>query len=235
MHCLIDSLGNNTHIIHMNLCFQYNKHIKNVERCHMKVYGDIKSGNCFKVKMILELCQIAHEWQHIDILKGESRTQDFLHLNPNGKIPVLHLEDGSCLAESNAILFYLAKGSSFWPEDHWVQTQILQWLFFEQYSHEPYIAVARFINKFLGLPEDKYADYLAKQEGGHKALHVMEQQLVKQPFLVGTDATLADIALYAYTHVAEEGGFDLEDYPAIRSWLARMADLPNCPEMYEAG
>ena len=197
----------------------------------MHIYGDLMSGNCFKVKMILDLTGQIYDWIDVDILKGESQTDDFLALNPNGKIPLLRLADGSCLAESNAILFYLAQNTDFLPKDSWEQGQILQWMFFEQYSHEPFIAVARFIQKYLKMPEDRQAEYQAKQIGGHKALAVMEKHLQDRSYFVGDRATIADIALYAYTHVAAEGGFDLSDYPAIQQWLRRIRALPNCPEM----
>jgi glutathione S-transferase len=150
-----------------------------------------------------------------------------LKKNPNGKIPLLELDSGETLSESNAIINYLAFGSDLYPNDRLAQARVLQWQFFEQYSHEPFIAVARFINKYLGLPADKAEEYAAKQTGGHKALQVMERQLAQTPFLTGENATTADVTLYGYTHVADEGGFELETYPAIRAWLDRVAELPN--------
>ena len=191
------------------------------------VYGDIKSGNCYKIKLLLSLLDIPHHWQHIDILQGESRSAAYLSKNPNGKIPLLELDDGRYLAESNAILNYLAEGTDYLPDDRYQRALVLQWQFFEQYSHEPFIATARYINKYLGLPEDKKAEYESKQEGGHKALAVLEQQLGQTPFLVGSQLTVADITLYGYTHVAHEGGFDLAGYPAVNSWLTRIAGLPG--------
>ncbi len=193
----------------------------------MKVYGDIQSGNCYKVKLLLALLDISHQWVAVDILRGESRGEAFLAKNPAGKIPLLELDDGRFLAESNAILCYLATGTPFLPEERYQRARVLQWLFFEQYSHEPYIAVARFIAKYLGLPDDRRAEYEAKQEGGHRALAVMEQQLAVTPWLAGEAPTIADISLYGYTHVAHEGGFDLGRYPAIRSWLASITALPR--------
>ena len=189
---------------------------------YMKVYGDIQSGNCYKVKLLLALLAKNHQWCHVDILNKESQTPEYLAKNPNGKIPLLELDNGECLAESNAILNYLAQGTPFLPEDALTRAKVLQWQFFEQYSHEPYIAVARFINKYLGLPDDRLADYESKQAGGHKALAVMEQQLSQTLFLVGDAITIADISLYGYTHVASEGGFDLSQYPAISDWLLRI-------------
>jgi glutathione S-transferase len=170
---------------------------------------------------------MAHEWIEIDILQGETKTDPFLSKNPNGKIPLLELPSGQYLSESNAILNYLAHGTSYLPDNPWQRAKILQWQFFEQYSHEPYIAVARFIAKYLGLPEERRAEYEAKQEGGYKALCVMEQQLSKSDFLVNGSLTIADISLYAYTHVADEGGFDLSEYPAVRAWLDRISTHPR--------
>jgi len=193
----------------------------------MKVYGDIASGNCYKVKLTLEQLGIAHEWGHVNVVQGETRTEDFLRLNPNGKIPVLVLDDGQALSESNAILNYLAEGTPLLPAERLERARVLEWQFFEQYSHEPYIAVARFINKYLGMPEARRAEYEAKQAGGRKALGVMERQLALTPFLTGDRYTIADISLYAYTHVAHEGGFDLADFPAIGAWLARVRGQPG--------
>ena len=193
----------------------------------MKIYGDTQSGNCYKVQLVCQLLNIDHQWIDVDILAGDKKSDDFLKKNPNGKIPLLELDSGETLSESNAIINYLAFGSDLYPNDRLAQARVLQWQFFEQYSHEPFIAVARFINKYLGLPADKADEYAAKQTGGHKALQVMEQQLAETPFLAGEKVTTADISLYAYTHVADEGGFELEAYPAIRAWLDRVAALPN--------
>ncbi|MBC8648407.1 glutathione S-transferase family protein [Pseudomonas sp. MTM4] len=197
-----------------------------------KVYGDYRSGNCYKVKLILHLLGRDYEWIPVDILRGESREGWFLKKNPNGKIPVLELEDGSCLWESNAILNFLAEGTEFLPKDARLRTQVLQWQFFEQYSHEPFIAVARFIKVYLGLP-DRLDEYAAKQLDGYHALDVMEQQLLRTPYLVSDHYSIADIALYAYTHVAEEGGFKLEKYPAICAWLQRVASHPRHVGMFD--
>jgi glutathione S-transferase len=193
----------------------------------VKIYGDIKSGNCFKVKLLCELLDIEYEWVHVDILAGETGASDFLIKNPNGKIPLLELVDGRCISESNAILNYLAYGSDLLPKDSYELAKVQQWQFFEQYSHEPFIAVARFIAKYLGLPEARRAEYESKQKGGNKALSVMETQLINTPYLVGDKLTTSDIALYGYTHVAHEGGFDLANYPAVQSWLERIASNPK--------
>ncbi|SEJ78903.1 glutathione S-transferase family protein [Pseudomonas sp. NFR16] len=192
-----------------------------------KVYGDYNSGNCYKIKLMLSLLGAAYEWVPIDILKGETETDAFLAKNPNGKIPVLELEDGTCLWESNAILNFLAEGTPLLLTEPRLRTQMLQWQFFEQYSHEPTIAVARFIQFYLGLPEERLEEYRSLHRRGYKALKVMEQQLQRTPFLVGEHCSIADIALYAYTHVAHQGGFDLTQFPAIQHWLERVQQQPG--------
>lgn len=199
-----------------------------------RVYGDIQSGNCYKIKLLMNHLEIKHEWIEVDILKGETKTEEFLAKNPNGKIPVLELTSGKCLVESNAILNYLAHGTNYLPDDPWLRANVLKWQFFEQYSHEPYIAVARFIAKYLGLPEARREEFEAKQEGGNKALAVMERQLKETEFLVNGALTIADISLYAYTHVAHEGGFELSTYPAIESWLSRISNHPRHITMSQA-
>ena len=190
----------------------------------MIVYGDSMSGNCYKVQLVLNLLGIEHVWQEMNIAKGETQTPEFLAKNPQGKIPLIELDDGSVLSESNAIMGYLAEGSMLIPTDTYNKAKMYQWMFFEQYSHEPYIAVARYINVYLGLPEDRKAEYESKQAGGYRALAVMEHQLKTTPFLLGDMLTLADISLFAYTHVAHEGGFDLSAYPAIRNWISLVKD-----------
>ncbi|MFK7732452.1 MAG: glutathione S-transferase family protein [Pseudomonadales bacterium] len=193
----------------------------------MKIYGDIKSGNCYKIALTAAFLKIEHEWVDIDILKSETATPEFLQKNPNGKVPLLELDDGRCLSESNAIVNYLARNSALIPDDEFARAKTLEWQFFEQYSHEPFIAVARFIAKYQGMPEERKAEYEAKQPGGHKALSIMEAQLSQTSFLVGEHLSVADISLYGYTHVADEGGFDLASYPSIQSWLARIQAEPN--------
>ncbi|MCD5993071.1 glutathione S-transferase family protein [Pseudomonas sp. CDFA 602] len=192
-----------------------------------KVYGDYNSGNCYKVKLMLSLLGSEYQWVPVDILKGETQTSAFLAKNPNGKIPVLELEDGTCLWESNAILNFLADGSAYLPSEPRLRTQVLQWQFFEQYSHEPSVAVARFIQFYLGLPAERMDEYRAMQKSGYRALAVMEQQLDRTPFLVGEHFSIADIALYAYTHVAHQGGFDLTPYTGILHWLSRVQSQPG--------
>lgn len=193
----------------------------------MKVYGDSRSGNCYKIALTCALLDIAYEWIPVDLLAGETRSRDFLRLNPAGRIPVLELDDGRVLSESNAIINYLASGSNLLPVEPFELARVQQWQFFEQYSHEPYIAVARFIALYLGLPEERRAEYESRQEGGHKALALMDRELEGRPYLVGDRLTTADISLYAYTHVAHEGGFDLSGYPAVQAWLRRIAQRPG--------
>ncbi|MFP8967554.1 glutathione S-transferase family protein [Pokkaliibacter sp. CJK22405] len=197
----------------------------------LKVFGMLQSGNCFKVKMLLTFLGIEHEWINTDVMKGESRTPEFLAMNPNGKIPSVLLEDGRVLSESNAILGYFAEDTPFLPSDRYTKAKVYEWLFFEQYSHEPKIAVARFIKVFQNMPEARKAEYEKLFEGGYKALDLMEATLSKQDYLVGDSLTIADICLYGYTHVADEGGFDMSRYPGIRAWCERIASREGYRDM----
>jgi glutathione S-transferase len=190
----------------------------------LRVYGEVHSGNSYKLKLLLNQLSIKHEWIHVDIVKQETRTPEFLAKNPNGKVPLLELANGLFLAESNAILHYLADSSPLLPHGKFQHAQVLQWMFFEQYSHEPYIATSRFIIKSLGRPADKEALLQSKIAPGYKALDVMEKHLTAHTFFVADRYTIADIALYAYTHVAHEGGFDLANYPKLRTWLLRVKE-----------
>jgi glutathione S-transferase len=190
-------------------------------------FGDSISGNCYKLQMACAELGLDYVWHEMDILAGDTQTPKFLALNPNGKVPLMILADGRVLPESNAILSYLADGSALAGTDRYAKANILQWLFFEQYSHEPFIATSRFITKYLNSPPSRQADLEAKQPGGYKALAVMEQALGAQEFIANNEYSIADIALYAYTHVAHEGGFDLDDYPFVREWLHRIEDLPR--------
>ncbi len=190
----------------------------------LTVYGDLESGNCYKVYLLLKLLGLAHRWVAVDILQGETRRPDFLALNPNGRIPLLTIEPGVHLAESNAILCYLADGTPYLPADRLLRARVMQWMFFEQYSHEPFIATSRYYLHFLKDRATYAAELEKRRAPGLAALGVMEQQLAHAPYLVGERFTIADIALYAYTHVAPEGDFDLAPFPAIRAWLARVAD-----------
>ncbi len=191
------------------------------------LYGDIISGNCYKIYLLLNLLDQPHQWINVDIMQGEASNNEFRKMNPNAKIPILKLSNGEILCESNAILNFLADGSEFLPQDNFLRSKVLEWQFFEQYSHEPFIAVARFINKYQGLPVERKSEYESKQPGGHKALSIMEKQLSQTPYLVGKVYTIADISLYAYTHVAEEGGFSLSHYPAITDWMKRIESHPK--------
>ncbi|MBT8077863.1 MAG: glutathione S-transferase family protein [Gammaproteobacteria bacterium] len=191
-----------------------------------KVYGDSRSGNCYKIKLLCAELHIDYDWQEVDILAGDTHTTQFLAMNPNGKIPLLALTDGRYLPESNAILAFLADGDRLAGADRFTRARVLQWMFFEQYSHEPNIATSRFIVKYLGNPPEQAQSLEAKRAGGYKALGVMEQQLAQQAHMAGEDFTIADIALFAYTHVADEGGFSLDDYPAIRTWIERIRARP---------
>ncbi|MBO9490433.1 glutathione S-transferase family protein [Endozoicomonas sp. G2_1] len=194
----------------------------------MKIYGDSMSGNCYKIQLTAALVGLKlgqdYQWIELDILNGDTKTPDFTTKNPNGKIPYLEFDNGNSLSESNAIINYLAADSELLPTDKFTLAKVQQWQFFEQYSHEPYIAVARFINKYLNLPDDRLAEYQSKQAGGHRALATMERQLSQSQYLTGDQLTTADISLYAYSHVADEGGFDLSNYPNINAWLTRIAN-----------
>ena len=197
----------------------------------LRVYGMSASGNCHKVRMALEALGRPYAWTEIDPVRGETRTPEFLAMNPNGKVPVLEIEPGTYLSESNAILWYLADGTPLLPSDALPRARVLQWLFFEQYSHEPYLAVARFLRKFHPDPATQRALADSKMSGGYRALEVMEGQLAQEAFFVGGRCSIADFALYAYTHVAGDGGFDLERFPAVRAWLTRVAAQPGCVAM----
>jgi glutathione S-transferase len=200
----------------------------------LTLYGMSGSGNCYKPALLMRQLGLPFQWVEVDILNGGSRTPEFLARNPNGKVPLLEINDGGArraLAESNAMLCYLAEGTPYLPEDRWPRAQVLQWLFFEQYSHEPYIATVRFWVKYLR-KQDEWREKIAEaQKKGYAALGVMEQQLARTPFLAGATYTIADIALYAYTHVAHEGGFSLEHHPAVRGWLARVEQQPDFAPM----
>ena len=199
-----------------------------------KFYGDSISGNCYKLQLAAAELGMDYSWQEMNILAGDTRTDSFLAMNPNGRVPLMVLPDGTAIAESNAILCYLADGTGLGGLDRLARARVLQWLFFEQYSHEPYIATSRFIVKYLGSPPDRADDLAAKQPGGYAALDVMEKTLGDADFFANDEFTIADIALYAYTHVAHEGGFDLADYPNIRAWLVRIAGRPRHVEMKPA-
>jgi glutathione S-transferase len=181
--------------------------------CAMRLYDSLISGNGYKARLLLS---------QLDLDAAETRTEEFLAMNPNGKIPLLELDDGSFLCESNAIQFYLAEGTSFLPDDRIERARVLQWMFFEQYFHKPFIAVVRHW-VHLGLEEERRTKIEEKRECGHQTLSIMEDHLAAYRYVVADRYTIADIALYTYTHVAHEGGFDLSPYPAIREWLDRVS------------
>jgi len=192
----------------------------------LRLYDFLPSGNGYKVRLLLHQLAIPFERIELDIMRGETRTQEFLAKNPNGRIPLLELADGTCLAESNAILWYLAEGTPFLPTDRLARAHVLQWMFFEQYSHEPNIATSRFWLTHLELTEERRAGLAQKRPLGHAALAVMESHLATRDYFIGA-YSIADVALYAYTHVAPEGGFDLSSYPAINAWLGRVRAQPR--------
>lgn len=191
-----------------------------------RLYDYHDSGNGYKVRLLLTQLGISFEYVEKDILKGETRSPDFLAINPNGRIPVLEVEPEIHLAESNAILIYLSEGTEFLPKDKLDRARVFEWLFFEQYSHEPFIATSRFWLRH-GFAQQKQQALQEKQAPGYAALEVLEKRLKEHPFLVGDRYTIADIALYAYTHVAPQGGFSLEKFPAILSWCDRIVNQPN--------
>jgi glutathione S-transferase len=197
----------------------------------MKIYGDHGSGNCRKVKWTADALSLPYTWVDIDIMKGESRTPAYLAKFPQGQVPAVEFDDGRCLAQSNAIIRYLAHGSRLLPNDAFTQAKIDEWLFWEQYSHEPYVAVCRYHMFYLG--KSKESRDPARVERGEKALDFMEQHFLRaensgkftpsiRPYLVGGAVTIADIALVAYTRVADEGGFDLATRPNVRAWIGRV-------------
>lgn len=194
----------------------------------LRLYGDARSGNCYKVALLLRLTRRPFEWLQTDVFEKHTRTPEFLAMNPNGRVPLLEWPDGRRLAESNAMLLYLGEGTSFVPADPWKRAQVWQWLFFEQYSHEPYIAVARFLALCGRLDAEAEAERVAGlHEQGYQALAVMESALGEAGGFVGSDLSVADISLYAYTHRAGDGGFDLDGYPRIRRWLSRVEETPG--------
>jgi glutathione S-transferase len=186
----------------------------------MKIYGDSISGNCLKVKWTADFLSRPYTWIETDILAGQSRTPEFLADNPAGEVPLAILDDGRPLAQSNAIIFHLAEGSGLIPEGAYDRARMLEWMFWEQYSHEPYIAVARFQVRYLGKAAAELEPKLV--ERGAAALARLELGLAETPFLVGQTLSLADIALVAYTRVCHEGGFSLDDYPKVGAWVLRV-------------
>jgi glutathione S-transferase len=193
----------------------------------LTLYDYLESGNAYKVRLLLHLRGIPFRRIELDILKRETRTPEFLAKNPNGRIPAVELEDGRVLFESNAILGYFAEGTEYAGRDAWERAQMLQWMFFEQYSHEPHVATLRFWHFAKLLPTKSAAEIEAKRAAGNAALAIMDAQLAQRAFFVGERFTIADIALFAYTHVAGEGGFELASHPHVQRWIARIEALPR--------
>ena len=193
----------------------------------MRLYDSGVSGNCYKVRLLLAHLGLEYERYELDVVDRSNRKELLGDLNPGLRVPTLVLDDGRPLAESGAILWYFGEGTRFVPDDRYERAQVLQWMFFEQYDHEPAIAVVRFWLAYSGRPE-AFADRLEERtKAGHRALATMERHLDGREFFVADTFSLADIALYAYTHVADEGGFDLEPYGAVRAWLDRVAAVPG--------
>lgn len=193
----------------------------------MRLYDYLDSGNGYKVRLTLAQLDIPYDWQECDILRGATRTPEFLARNPNGRVPLLELDDGTCLAESDAIIWYLAEGTPLLPGDRLGRAQVLQWMFFEQYSHEPYVATPRFIVRHLPADSPRRAELPERLARGRAAFAVMESHLAAHRYFAADRYSIADIALYAYTHVAHEGGHDLAPYPEVRAWLGRVAGQPG--------
>jgi glutathione S-transferase len=194
----------------------------------MLLYNSAVSGNCYKVRLLLAHLGVAYETVEMSVVDRSNRAEVLGELNPGLRVPTLVLDDGRPLAESNAILWYFGDGTEYVPTDPYERAQVLQWQFFEQYSHEPNIAVARFLIAYSELTREQFAERLpGVMKGGYAALDAMERHLLDRAFLVGERYSLADISLYAYTHVAHEGEFDLTGYPAIRAWLGRVAEQPG--------
>lgn len=188
----------------------------------MKIYGDVISGNCLKVKWTADALGLPYTWVQTDVVKGETRTPAYLAKFPQGQVPAVEFDDGRTLAQSNGIIRYLARGSRLLPDDGFAQAKVDEWLFWEQYNHEPYVAVCRFHMKYLGKSKDEREAW--RVERGEKALDFVEQQLTGRDFLAGSALTIADVAVVAYTRLADEGGFDLAERPGIRKWIARCED-----------
>lgn len=193
----------------------------------IRLYDYLPSGNGYKVRLLLTQLGTPFERVELDILKGETRTAEFLRKYPNGRIPAVELDDGRLLFESNAIIMYFAEGTVFLSADRFERAETLQWLFFEQYSHEPYIASVRFLVMHPQVQDERRQILDMMRRRGYDALGVMEGHLKSREWFVGTRYSVADIALYAYTNVAEEGGFDLSGYPATRAWLDRVKSQPR--------
>ena len=195
------------------------------------IHGYSPSGNCHKLRMLLGHLGKEYRWIETDSAHGATRTPEYLAKNPNGRVPMIELDDGRIMVESNAILYWLAEGTPYFAGDTWQRAQTLAWMFFEQYSHEPFVAVARFICGWTPIDSPRRADLPKLRERGHQALAVMEKHLADNAWFSATGYGIADIALYAYTHCAEEGGIELAAYPSLRAWLARIEAQPGFVRM----
>jgi glutathione S-transferase len=193
----------------------------------MKIYGDTSSGNCLKVKWVCDKLALSYTWVAVDTLRRETQTAEFLKLNSAGQVPTVEFDDGRTLAQSNAIIRYLARDSALVPRDAFIAAKMDEWLFWEQYSHEPYIAVCRFLMVYLGKDASELDPEKVKR--GYAALDRMEQHLAASRFLAGEAVSLADVSLLAYTRVAHEGGFDLDGYPALRRWIGETEKVLGLP------
>jgi glutathione S-transferase len=192
----------------------------------IRLHDFLPSGNCYKIRLLLKQLDIRFERIDVDILAAQSRDTEFLEKNPNGRVPLVELDDGRCLWESAAILWYFADGTRLVPGDSFARAQMMQWMCFEQYSHEPYIATSRFWLSESGEPEKYEKKIASRRAGGIAALEIMQEHLLHNEWFAGNQYSIADIALYAYTHVADKGNFDLSPYPALNSWLARVCSQP---------
>ena len=198
----------------------------------MILYNSAISGNCYKVRLLLAHLGIGYETREVEVVDRTAPRDELSELNPALRVPTIVLDDGRPLAESNAIIWYFGDGTLWVPDDAYERAQVLQWLFFEQYDHEPAIAVARFLVSYSQLPRERYESRLPRlQADGVKALAAMDRHLARCDWFVGAGPTIADVALYAYTHAADEGGFSLDEYPAIRAWLDRVAAQPGHVEI----
>jgi glutathione S-transferase len=200
----------------------------------LRLYDSAISGNCYKVRLLLSQLGRGQDYERVpvDVMRPETRPVEVIRENPAARVPLLVLPDGKAIAESNAILCYLADGSPLFPDDPFDRARVLQWMFFEQNLHEPNIAVVRFWVAFAGREDELIDEIELRRKGGYAALRAMEARLAQSPFFVG-GYTIADIALYGYTHVAHEGGFDLAAYPAVRAWLGRVAEQPGYVQMQD--
>jgi glutathione S-transferase len=199
----------------------------------LELFDYLDSGNGYKIRLLLAQLNVPYRHRELDIMRGETRTPEFLAINPNGRIPVLGVGDGRYLTESDAILWYLAEGTAYLPSERWARAQVLQWMFFEQYSHEPYVATPRYIVRHLPADDPRRAELPQRLARGRAALALMDAHLQSREYFVDERYTIADIALYAYTHVAEDAGLELAPFPRLRGWLARVAAQPGYVRLFD--